>query len=283
MNYLACLFSDQHPDDRSEGYHQESLRIFREIGDAVGMAQAAGNLGELALEEGRSDVAVDRLRGALLSQREIGDAAGAARVLTYVGHALVARGDLADAAEALAESLTTLRDAAFVQILPDALRGIAALVAARGEHAAAARFFGAEHALRTTLGVLLPPIQRTRHDAGVAAVRGLLGEAAFSVAWDSGRALSLDEAIAFAMTAAAQEVLTDRPQTLPDAAARYGLTRREVEVLALLVAGQSDPQIGETLSISARTVESHVSAILAKLGQPSRTAAVAHAVRHDLV
>jgi DNA-binding CsgD family transcriptional regulator len=62
-----------------------------------------------------------------------------------------------------------------------------------------------------------------------------------------------------------------------------GLTKREREVLRLLVEGKSDREIAEELYISRHTAMRHVSHILAKLGVESRTAAAAHAVRHDLV
>jgi DNA-binding NarL/FixJ family response regulator len=58
-----------------------------------------------------------------------------------------------------------------------------------------------------------------------------------------------------------------------------GLTDREVEVLRLLAAGQSNKEIGAELFIATKTASVHVSNILAKLGAASRTeaAAIAHA------
>jgi ATP/maltotriose-dependent transcriptional regulator MalT len=63
-----------------------------------------------------------------------------------------------------------------------------------------------------------------------------------------------------------------------DPLARFGLTEREREVLGLLVAGRSNPQIAQELFISAKTASVHVSNILGKLGVGSRgeAAAVAH-------
>jgi two-component system response regulator DegU len=61
------------------------------------------------------------------------------------------------------------------------------------------------------------------------------------------------------------------------------LTPRELEVVRLLVDGQSDRQIGERLYISHRTVMTHVANILAKLDVESRTAAATQAVRLGLV
>jgi DNA-binding NarL/FixJ family response regulator len=58
---------------------------------------------------------------------------------------------------------------------------------------------------------------------------------------------------------------------------------REQEVLHLVAAGLTDPQIAKALVISVRTAQSHVSAILGKLGVSSRTAAARIAVENGLV
>jgi DNA-binding NarL/FixJ family response regulator len=61
------------------------------------------------------------------------------------------------------------------------------------------------------------------------------------------------------------------------------LTRRETEVLGLLARGRSNKQIANELVLGLRTVEGHVSNVLAKLGVQSRTEAVAYAIGHRLV
>ncbi len=61
------------------------------------------------------------------------------------------------------------------------------------------------------------------------------------------------------------------------------LTEREVDVLRLLAIGQSNKEIALGLSIGEKTVKTHVSNILSKLGVPSRTQAALHAVRIGLV
>ena len=61
------------------------------------------------------------------------------------------------------------------------------------------------------------------------------------------------------------------------------MTPRELDVLRLLVAGRSNPQIAEALFISPRTATTHVSNILAKLGVESRTEAAARAIRDGLL
>ena len=61
------------------------------------------------------------------------------------------------------------------------------------------------------------------------------------------------------------------------------LTRREREVLRLVAEGLSNPAIAERLVVSEHTVHRHVANIRTKLGQPSRAAAAAYAVRNHLV
>jgi len=62
-----------------------------------------------------------------------------------------------------------------------------------------------------------------------------------------------------------------------------GLTRREGEVLELICSGHSNAEIAGRLYISAKTVDHHVSAVLAKLGVPSRGEAASEAARLGLV
>ena len=70
-----------------------------------------------------------------------------------------------------------------------------------------------------------------------------------------------------------------RPATVANP---VGLTRRETEVLQLLVAGLSNAEIAAQLVLSARTVDHHVSAILRKLGARTRDEATTHASRLGL-
>ena len=61
-----------------------------------------------------------------------------------------------------------------------------------------------------------------------------------------------------------------------------GLTARELDVLALLAEGMRNADIAERLVVSAKTVDHHVSAILRKLGVPTRAAAAEEAARLSL-
>lgn len=60
------------------------------------------------------------------------------------------------------------------------------------------------------------------------------------------------------------------------------LTERELEVLKLIAAGLSNQEIGDALYIGVKTVKTHVSNILAKLGVYDRTQAAVFALRHGI-
>lgn len=63
----------------------------------------------------------------------------------------------------------------------------------------------------------------------------------------------------------------------------FNLSKRELEVLELLVEGLSNADIAERMSVSASTVKFHVSSILGKLGASTRTEAVSMAHQYKLI
>lgn len=62
----------------------------------------------------------------------------------------------------------------------------------------------------------------------------------------------------------------------------HDLTEREREVLALIGNGLNNKEIGDTLHIGIKTVKTHVSNILSKLGVEDRTQAAIYAVKHKI-
>lgn len=79
--------------------------------------------------------------------------------------------------------------------------------------------------------------------------------------------------------AAAPTHASERPAAIP---APAGLTRREIEVLRLVTQGATNAAIAQTLSISVRTVDVHLTNIFSKTGCDNRAAAVAFALRHGI-
>jgi two-component system, NarL family, response regulator DegU len=70
----------------------------------------------------------------------------------------------------------------------------------------------------------------------------------------------------------------------PEARASHGLlSEKEREVLGLICQGLSNREIGERIFITEKTVKSHITAILRKLGVKDRTQAVIYAVQHKMI
>jgi DNA-binding CsgD family transcriptional regulator len=108
---------------------------------------------------------------------------------------------------------------------------------------------------------------------------------------DRQQAISLLDEVTFTAQALGVRGLGERAATLrtaaiaaPRAPAAWpaGLTGREVEVLRLIAAGQSNRAIAQALFISPNTVLHHVSSIFAKVGVANRAEAAAYAIRQGL-
>lgn len=92
------------------------------------------------------------------------------------------------------------------------------------------------------------------------------------------------------LIAAIKVVHAGQKRIPPDVAAKLAerlnspeLTARELQVLHLIVAGQSNREIGATLSIGEGTVRAHVNNILAKLNVQDRTQAATMAIKRGIV
>src|SRR6185437_5432716 len=99
----------------------------------------------------------------------------------------------------LLEALSLSRGIGAREQVANLLENIAHLALALGDPLRAARLGGAAEGLREAIGQPLTPGERGDHDRAIAALRAVLGEAAFAAAWAEGRALPLDEAIALAL------------------------------------------------------------------------------------
>ncbi len=161
-----------------------------------------------------------------------------------------------------------------------AIDQLATCLVERGEAAFAARLFGAAAHIRELLGIPVDVALAADYDRGLRVVQTIMGSD-FAPAWTAGWELPLDTVVADACAVPpAGAPYRLRPES--SASAPGTLTRREREVLRLLVAGQTDREIADALFIGRRTVETHVASLLNKLGLGSRTAAAAYAVRFGL-
>jgi DNA-binding NarL/FixJ family response regulator len=125
--------------------------------------------------------------------------------------------------------------------------------------------------------------RRAAFDEIVESIRTALGGDTFRTLRATGAALPLAQSLAPELET------TSEPNPLPDPVAEPRaellnlLTRRERDVLALLVQRLTNVEIAHALFVSPRTVETHVQSIIGKLGVKSRREAAVVAIRYDLV
>jgi DNA-binding CsgD family transcriptional regulator len=279
LSYLALVANNQGAYRRAAELCDEALAVF-EPSDAIWVSVAQLVHGRAQLGKGDLRQARNWFQSGLAIVRDVGDVYGIGQLLDHLALVALRSGDAGTAATLLAESLPIWRGVARQESLAHCLAEIAVLAMATGQ-AAAARLWGAVAGLRQITGYEFPLPERNDFERSEAALRTELAAAVFDREYAAGNALGLDEALAEAEAVLAGAA--DAAQKTPRPATIFGLTPRELEVLRLVVAGQSDREIAETLFISRRTAEGHVAGILAKLGVRSRAAAVAAALGSGMV
>jgi non-specific serine/threonine protein kinase len=254
---------------------EESLQEYRRAGDTTGGLPLLGDLAQLA---GDHEQATARYQESLALWEELRGTPGIASALHKLGQVSRSTGDLAAATARLAESLALQRELGNRQGIAECLAALAGTAAAAGHPERAARLFAASSALLEAIGVPLAPVDQAAFTRDLDASRRRLGAAAWDRAWAEGLALSADEAIAL--------VLTDDDAPPADAGRRGAgsdrLSPREREVSRLIAQGLTNRQIARALSISEKTVGSHVDHIMTKLDLRSRTRIAVWATQHGL-
>lgn len=179
----------------------------RAVADDWLVALAGGPLGLALVFLGQVDEAERYLEEALGTFRQLGDRKWVVNSLLGLGMVARQRGEVDAMARSYVESLILSRDAGDTGNLPLTLEGVAATAIAWGEARTAARLLGAAESANALGGQPILPVFDQLCSATKASARQPLGEAAFSVAWQEGQRLTVDEAVAVG-----QELLAVRPE-----------------------------------------------------------------------
>jgi DNA-binding CsgD family transcriptional regulator/tetratricopeptide (TPR) repeat protein len=256
---------------------EESLRLSRALGDRWCLARALHYLAELPRAMGEDDQATRLSEESLCLYRQLDQPSQTASVLHNLGYLSQHRGNIRGGAAYLAEALTIVRHSGDSRAIAYFLAGLGGLIGLLGQPERGARLSAAAAALFEATGTAMQPIDQVDYNRNLRAIRDLLGDQAFDAACQAGHLVPIDAAVA--------EALVSWAAMRPSCERRgpHNLTARELDVLRLLGTGASNPEIARMLFISRKTVEHHVTAILAKLDVSTRTAAIAVAVRDGIV
>ncbi|MGN6336892.1 response regulator transcription factor, partial [Mycobacterium sp.] len=199
---------------------------------------------------------------------------GVAATLTSRSRVELAQGEL-DAAEK--DSYDALDIAARLGgdlIVPFALDCLAIVAARSDNHLLATRLFAAADAARRRMGLVRFKILDEGDEATIAALRDALDANDFEAAWAEGAALSIPEAVAYA--------LRGRGERKRAGSGWASLTRAELDVVKLVSTGLGNKEVAARLFVSPRTVQAHLTHIYTKLGLTSRVQLAQEATRRGL-
>ena len=232
------------------GWYREAEEIIRGLGDPAWLADALYNTGETAALTGDMATVAAKLGEGEAIGRELGDDAILARFLQAMGY-MAFMGDQLEAArvpleEALAVALRGSDPAAIfighhtvgqvarlqgrfddaarhyreairlgfelgdIAQMTEPLQGLAAVLVATGDAERGVRLLGANDAIRERLGGGPPP-EWLRLGDPLADAKGTIGEAAYARAWEAGRRMSVDEAVAEAAVLGDSAALSREP------------------------------------------------------------------------
>jgi tetratricopeptide (TPR) repeat protein len=175
------------------------MDLFREHGDKHSLAYCLNNLAMVVCSQGDLGRAAQLTEEAVALFRELGARGDVALGLYNLGWIALLQDDLRRAADIYRESLSLSWDAGMTLVVQGALEGLACVAAARVEAQRAARLWGAAQALHETKGIPRDDDFLAEADARISAVRSGMGEQAWEEAWRKGRAMTLDEAVSYAL------------------------------------------------------------------------------------
>ena len=262
---------------------EESLELFRVAADEQGMAHTLNNLGRIASLEGRFR------EGRLLLEEALN--------LSYkLGMPLITANCQQDLAEMellqnrryeraiplLQQSLKLFYEMGVTARLATSLERLVISLQLAGEPGLATQLAGTADKLHEILAIPLADSDEAWYKSGLDQLRQTLSEEDFAANWSLGRVLALekaiDKALTFRLTGENQSNQAENTAT-----SRFGLSSRELEVLKLVAAGQSNARIAANLVISPHTVNSHLTSIYAKLNVVSRAGAIRFALDNSIV
>jgi len=188
---------------RATALFTEARATFRQLGGEIGPENPITSfLGQVARSEGDYDRALALLDESLTVSRERRDGHAVAYALREVAIVRHLQGDDEQAIALFRESIAALGPLKDIRCAHDCFLRLADVLSARGIPVNVARLFGAAREMRERIGRPLTPGLLAAHERALAAVERRLDPEAFAAAWAEGRAMSLDEAIAYALTEA---------------------------------------------------------------------------------
>ena len=199
LNNLGNLAYEQGDYALARVLYEESLMIDRKLKNKVGIASSLGNLGNCAYEYGDYTAAHEFHKESLAEERNLKNKTGIVSSLIDLGNVARAQDNYADAHALLEESLAIAYELEDRGLITYALEAFASLATKEVQEERCARLWGAAAALRETIGFPMSPADREKQEREMTVVRETLGADSFAMAWVQGQAMTMEQAIEYAL------------------------------------------------------------------------------------
>jgi predicted ATPase/class 3 adenylate cyclase len=193
---LAHIAADTGDYERGEQLAAEAFALQQQLGRNVGLAHALDASARLAVAKGEYRRAVALNEEVLAIFQAADDPYRTAEALRSLGNSLRHTGDAARAESVFREALLASFDVGVTSVVGECIEGLAQLAAADGQYDRASRLWGAATELRIKSGA--EHFDAAEHEASVSSARTQLGEETFEAATAEGKAMSLEDAVAYA-------------------------------------------------------------------------------------
>ena len=245
---------------------ESALTLARLMG--LGHVEMTGHntLSPILLATGEIDRVIEIGERAAALSKERGESWCRGYQLDYLARACWVLGDR-ERAEALSREAVVCKHTVDDRLgLTMTLETLASMAADRGSHERAAILLGLAQRVRDSSSLTLIELHRQQHERTVLIIVRGIGQKSFDAAYARGRAMTIDEGVAFAVADKPAPKPAPRVKSAPDTA----LTPRQLEIARLIADDLTNRQIADRLFLSERTVETHITNILNKLGLNSR-------------
>jgi DNA-binding CsgD family transcriptional regulator len=267
---------DHERHDEALAQANRALEIYESLGYALGLAWVKRAMGLMHYERGERSLARRLLEASLAdARRQEGLGWWVADSLACVAQLDIDSHRFDRASMLLKEALEVSMTLGDRRMVARCLERLAYLAAARGRTRRAVWLAAAATSLRTATGLPRAPVESKAFEHWLEPAELALEPAARDQLCREAAAMTLESILTYALEAKPSEN-ADVPVVSPS---ERVLTTREREVSVLVSHGLSNQDIASRLVISERTVESHVSNALAKLGLPSRAGLAGWAAR----